>query len=417
MREDAIMMYFREISLTLSAIALSFACSNTQLEISDTQDPNLPFRDGDRPHDHTDQSPLDDAEMSLDQSAPRASRDMEDLTDMGLLSLLDMTTADPCDGVDCGSYGRCVSQGVEATCTCEERYHPQGLTCVPEDVDGDGVDFTQDCNDQEASISPRAIERCDEMDQDCDGEVDEGACSIWVLEPRADRWTSYPLNVSGGGATPRGPIKAAWDIETEDLAFVLTERGYHEFRMSSLSWSPERPRADLFDGLDGPIRGAAFADSVPADHGASSGPRAERITISILNEQGMKRVWQLRYIIAEQRFTPNPNGLYNEVHVWDEALAPSAQQVQATWLDLENNRFILNVNTQELCGNGGQLSNIYVGLLSGHHIYMLEAGACFDFVSPIPLMGSPLDLPNAPRFDEVGAAFLHQGALYLFRGD
>ncbi len=41
------------------------------------------------------------------------------------------------------------------------------------DADGDGYRASDDCNDEEPSIFPGADERCNGLDDDCDGEVDE----------------------------------------------------------------------------------------------------------------------------------------------------------------------------------------------------------------------------------------------------
>jgi hypothetical protein len=42
------------------------------------------------------------------------------------------------------------------------------------DADGDGHPSSEDCNDSDAAVSPSATELCDGIDNDCDGEVDEG---------------------------------------------------------------------------------------------------------------------------------------------------------------------------------------------------------------------------------------------------
>jgi hypothetical protein len=42
------------------------------------------------------------------------------------------------------------------------------------DYDGDGVPFLFDCDDLEPGVNPYAVEVDDDMDNDCDGEIDEG---------------------------------------------------------------------------------------------------------------------------------------------------------------------------------------------------------------------------------------------------
>lgn len=56
-----------------------------------------------------------------------------------------------------------------------------GFLDICPDVDGDGFDVTLDCDDTDFDINPDATEVCDEVDNDCDGEVDEGdVCFVCI---------------------------------------------------------------------------------------------------------------------------------------------------------------------------------------------------------------------------------------------
>ncbi|MDP2315094.1 MAG: putative metal-binding motif-containing protein [Pseudomonadota bacterium] len=54
-------------------------------------------------------------------------------------------------------------------------------TGVTDDADGDGSLVGADCDDADAAVYPGATEACDQVDQDCDGLVDEGFASVAYL--------------------------------------------------------------------------------------------------------------------------------------------------------------------------------------------------------------------------------------------
>lgn len=72
------------------------------------------------------------------------------------------------DARDCGDGDDCTT----------DRCDPAAMACVndPIDADGDGALCGDDCNDGNVDIAPGVMELCDMVDQDCDGNVDEGAC-------------------------------------------------------------------------------------------------------------------------------------------------------------------------------------------------------------------------------------------------
>jgi predicted outer membrane repeat protein len=64
----------------------------------------------------------------------------------------------------------------------EEPQQPAGQA----DLDADGVLAAQDCDDQDETVYPGAEERCDGVDQDCDGEIDEDAVDAETFFEDAD---------------------------------------------------------------------------------------------------------------------------------------------------------------------------------------------------------------------------------------
>ncbi|RME22418.1 MAG: hypothetical protein D6798_15835 [Deltaproteobacteria bacterium] len=60
------------------------------------------------------------------------------------------------------------------------------LAGCSKDRDGDGYDQDIDCNDEDPEVHPDAVERCNEVDDDCNGEIDDGAGAVWYLDADAD---------------------------------------------------------------------------------------------------------------------------------------------------------------------------------------------------------------------------------------
>ncbi len=62
--------------------------------------------------------------------------------------------------------------------------------CGGVDKDGDGYKSANDCDDDSDAINPGATEICDGIDNDCDGEVDEGVAQTWYVDSDGDGYGS-----------------------------------------------------------------------------------------------------------------------------------------------------------------------------------------------------------------------------------
>ena len=83
------------------------------------------------------------------------------------------------------------------------------------DADGDGFDASTDCDDDNADINPDAIELCDEVDNDCDGDVDEADAEdalTWYADTDADGFGDANASEIGCVA-PEGFVEDATDCD------------------------------------------------------------------------------------------------------------------------------------------------------------------------------------------------------------
>ena len=88
------------------------------------------------------------------------------------------------------------------------------------DADGDGYLAVgaggDDCNDELATIHPEATERCDGVDNDCDGTTDQDAVDAvsWFADGDADLWGDAPLGSYCDD--PGGAARLPGDCDDED---------------------------------------------------------------------------------------------------------------------------------------------------------------------------------------------------------
>ena len=88
------------------------------------------------------------------------------------------------------------------------------------DADGDGFDEDEDCDDSDMLVFPGADETCDEVDNDCDGEIDEGDAtdaSTWYADADGDGYGDE-ANATDACEAPSGFIADSGDCDDGDEA-------------------------------------------------------------------------------------------------------------------------------------------------------------------------------------------------------
>jgi hypothetical protein len=88
-----------------------------------------------------------------------------------------------------------------------------GLDTV--DDDGDGYPASEDCDDGDASVHPGATEICDEVDNNCDGAVDEGVTDVWHADDDGDSYGD-PDAVTDACSAPAGHVATGTDCDDAD---------------------------------------------------------------------------------------------------------------------------------------------------------------------------------------------------------
>ncbi len=96
------------------------------------------------------------------------------------------------------------------------------------DNDGDGFAANLDCNDDDPTVNPNAVETCDGIDNDCDDLIDDydpditenvsGTVPVWYLDRDNDGYGD-PSAIAYRCTQPAGHVDRAGDCNDDDPAF------------------------------------------------------------------------------------------------------------------------------------------------------------------------------------------------------
>lgn len=95
---------------------------------------------------------------------------------------------------------------------CDDAACSDDSACI--DADGDGYPVSTDCDDNEAAAYPDATETCDEIDNNCDGTIDEGVTSTYYSDSDADSFGD-PMSSLEACTVPSGYVADNTDCDDE----------------------------------------------------------------------------------------------------------------------------------------------------------------------------------------------------------
>ncbi|GDX78606.1 hypothetical protein LBMAG42_04170 [Deltaproteobacteria bacterium] len=88
------------------------------------------------------------------------------------------------------------------------------------DNDGDGYVGAADCDEEDGTVHDGAAELCDGLDNDCDGEIDDGSTNstVFYLDADGDGFGD-PAQPLSACAAPEGYVASAGDCDDHDVAY------------------------------------------------------------------------------------------------------------------------------------------------------------------------------------------------------
>ena len=268
--------------------------------------------------------------------------------------------------------------------------------CVPQDEVCNGVDDDCDGGTDEGLLNacggcgPVPVEVCNARDDDCDGMVDEAVCRAWVLGPDDNVW-SAPLGLNAGPLARGLRVDAAATLFRDTpvvWAFVGNEVWAYDPQEDV--WADPFPIAAL-DGLQGPVD-TAF--SVPEWWNRRNDPQAAGNVLTVSRGQQSLTI-NVNLFTGMSRFISSSN--LRDGWRGDD-LAPNPDRLEEAVLDLRNGRGFWVGRPNRVCPGGEPALTAVGGVLSDGQLHVLDAAVCMVFVTVMPVNAwGGFRLPNAPN--------------------
>ena len=102
-------------------------------------------------------------------------------------------------------------------CDSPEKPNPSSVETVAYDRDGDGYFDSEDCDDSNSSINPDELELCDGLDNNCDGQVNEGIIQKDYSDNDADGFGDPNTEIEAC-SPPTGHVSMGSDCDDNDDA-------------------------------------------------------------------------------------------------------------------------------------------------------------------------------------------------------
>ncbi|MFU8804562.1 MAG: hypothetical protein ACNA8W_12185, partial [Bradymonadaceae bacterium] len=236
-------------------------------------------------------------------------------------------------------------------------------------------------------------------------------CAAYNLAPGSTVWTRRTYADLGLDTVLDGPVIAAFDVESRDIAFLFTRTSFYKVSLPNLGVLRTGSHSALHPRLDGTYEIHA-AYSVPAAYNGKPSGRDDVIFAHRVLGQSNGRALVLEYLPASDGLGPSDAQWVTFSWAGDTDPPPANRALRALWLDVDNARGWLGGSSS--CG---VYYGAYQAAVTTDRVHLRDTAACmpFDFVKSYPLSSfTPFTYTRAPVTTEIGATFWWNGHLFVF---